>query len=218
MKTSIKKAVASLGLLFVFAAVMCIKHQGSTTTFTSKNTYSLRRSLAEASSPEQHIKKYKLPDQAQAWCEPSRFPPLNYYSCNPNDIVHQVPFMAGLTNGLKMMLLMVIGTFEKNRCLFVTENHNHLLMRDDKSQELETFIGRYFEPIGLALDDPIVKKARKEGRVQVLKWMDYWDDSRTRRTHGMLHNITSLVSVWWTVDIILGCMSLMVVLFPCIVV
>ena len=100
--------------------------------------------------------------------------------------------MAGLTNGLKMMLLMVIGTFEENRCFFVTEENNHLLIRDDKTHQLDTFIGRYFEPIGLPRDGPIVLRAEKEGRVRTTNWLDYWDNHHMRRMDGNLNNITSL--------------------------
>jgi predicted nuclease of predicted toxin-antitoxin system len=173
-------AVAT-GLLIFAGILLNVSHVSNAPT--------IRRVLSASDAP---IKKYKLTEQAQEWCEPSKFPPLDYHGCNPDDYVHKIPFMAGLTNGLKMMLLMVIGTFETNRCFFVSEEHNHLLLREDKSQELQTFIGRYFEPIGLPKDDPIVTRAEAEGRVITTKWRDYWDSSEKRRMHGNLHNITSL--------------------------
>jgi hypothetical protein len=193
------KIIAGAALLIFAGTFMLVSQNDSTGP-------ALRRSLsvvtvdggaattaaAAAEQVEQPIKKYRLPEQAQSWCEPSVFPPLNYNSCNPNDTVYQIAFMAGLTNGLKMMLLMVIAAFEENRCFFVTENHNHLLIRDDKTQELDTFIGRYFEPIGLSETDPIVKNARQEGRIQKMDWQDYWNHEEKRRTHGRLNNITSL--------------------------
>jgi len=97
-------------------------------------------------------KQYKLSDQAEYWCHPTELNPLHYESCDHDGIYYEIPFMAGLTNGFKMMLLAVITAFEENRCLYVTE-WNHLMRREDKSQELKTFIGRYFDPIGLPLKD-----------------------------------------------------------------
>eukprot|EP00548_Thalassiothrix_antarctica_P003450 CAMPEP_0194139148 /NCGR_PEP_ID=MMETSP0152-20130528/8878_1 /TAXON_ID=1049557 /ORGANISM="Thalassiothrix antarctica, Strain L6-D1" /LENGTH=401 /DNA_ID=CAMNT_0038836911 /DNA_START=163 /DNA_END=1368 /DNA_ORIENTATION=- len=141
--------------------------------------------------PQKQDREYKLADQAEYWCHPSERAPLNYNDCNHNDTYYQIPFMAGLTNGLKMMLLAVIRAFEENRCLYVTE-WNHLMMRTDKTQELKSFIGRYFEPIGLPLDNENVLEARKKGRVEVSHWMKNWDDRVKRRMHGLLHNITSL--------------------------
>jgi hypothetical protein len=38
---------------------------------------------------------------------PAMVPPLDYTQCNPNGIVNDIPFLAGLTNGLKMLLLLM---------------------------------------------------------------------------------------------------------------
>jgi hypothetical protein len=165
-----------------------VSQEASTPTLRT----SRRLQTSEQPISEQPIKKFRLPEQAQEWCEPSKFNPIDYHRCNPDDVVHRIPFMAGLTNGLKMMLLMVIGTFEENRCFFVTEENNHLLIRDDKTHQLDTFIGRYFEPIGLPRDGPIVLRAEKEGRVRTTNWLDYWDNHHMRRMDGNLNNITSL--------------------------
>jgi predicted nuclease of predicted toxin-antitoxin system len=138
-------------------------------------------------------KKYRLPKQAQTWCEPSTLPPLDYRQCDTNGVVYQIPFMAGLTNGLKMLLLTVIGAYEENKCFFVSENpQNRLLLRDDKSQQLKTFLGRYFEPIGLAKDDVIVATARRTNQIMRTNWADYWESAKRRRLHGRHHNISSL--------------------------
>lgn len=136
---------------------------------------------------------YRLPTQAQAWCQPSTLPPLDYHQCDADGIVYRIPFMAGLTNGLKMLLLTVIGAFEENKCFFVSENpQNRLLFRDDKSQQLQTFLGRYFEPIGLEKDDAIVANARRTNQIVQTNWADYWESAKRRRLHGRRHNITSL--------------------------
>jgi len=135
---------------------------------------------------------WNLPEQAAKWCRPSEMNFLPYNRCDQGGTFNSINFMAGLTNGLKMMLLQVIESFEQNRCFFITEEHNHLLLRTDKSQQLDTFMGRYFEPIGLSQDDPLVKRAKADGRVNESKWQDVWDTSLKRRVHGMYYNITSL--------------------------
>jgi hypothetical protein len=184
------KIIAAAALMIFAGTFMLVSQNDSAGPVLRRSLSALSAGAAEqVQSP---IKKYRLPEQAQSWCEPSVFPPLNYNSCNPEDTVYQIAFMAGLTNGLKMMLLMVIAAFEENKCFFVTENHNHLLIREDKTQELETFLGRYFEPIGISKTDPIVKKARQENRIQKMDWQDYWNHEEKRRTHGRLNNITSL--------------------------
>eukprot|EP00547_Thalassionema_nitzschioides_P007351 CAMPEP_0194210584 /NCGR_PEP_ID=MMETSP0156-20130528/8765_1 /TAXON_ID=33649 /ORGANISM="Thalassionema nitzschioides, Strain L26-B" /LENGTH=344 /DNA_ID=CAMNT_0038937947 /DNA_START=146 /DNA_END=1180 /DNA_ORIENTATION=+ len=137
-------------------------------------------------------KSYELPPEALRWCRPSEQNPLNYRSCDKNGKFNKIPFMAGLTNGLKMLLLMVIESYERNECFFVSEEHNHLLIREDKSQQLSTFIGRYFEHIGLSKHDSWVKLAVEEDRVQDMQWEEVWNKMEKRRIHGDLHNITSL--------------------------
>lgn len=148
-----------------------------------------RRRLVEEFN---EIMNYELPDAAMKWCRPSEQNALNYHSCNEHGKFNVIPFMAGLTNGLKMMLLMVIESYERNECFYITEKNNHLLLREDKSQELSTFIGRYFEPIGLPEDDPWVQKAKDEGRVQAMTWEEVWNTDQKRRIHGIKHNITAL--------------------------
>ena len=205
-----KKIIAAAGLL-VFAGTLLVASKGPPTPVLrgrglsdtvesaiatanlTEQALVLRRGLSAAVTVETSIKKYKLTEQAQAWCEPSKFPPLDYHKCNADDVVYMIPFMAGLTNGLKMMLLTVIGILEENKCFFVSENpKNKLLFRDDKSHQLGTFLGRYFEPIGLSKDDPIVANARQKKQIQRTDWKHYWDSAKRRRVHGRLHNITSL--------------------------
>eukprot|EP00547_Thalassionema_nitzschioides_P007483 CAMPEP_0194202882 /NCGR_PEP_ID=MMETSP0156-20130528/2799_1 /TAXON_ID=33649 /ORGANISM="Thalassionema nitzschioides, Strain L26-B" /LENGTH=397 /DNA_ID=CAMNT_0038928499 /DNA_START=68 /DNA_END=1261 /DNA_ORIENTATION=+ len=148
--------------------------------------------LSGGSANTDEIKDYKLPAAALKWCQLSGQNPLHYRSCDENGTFNRIPFGAGLTNGLKMLLLMVIESYERNQCFFVTEANNPMLIREDKTQELSTFIGRYFEPIGLPEDDRWVQKALKENRVQDMTWQEVWNDMEKRRTHGNLHNITAL--------------------------
>jgi len=141
---------------------------------------------------QQYRTSWNLPEQAAKWCRPTEMNPLPYTNCDHEGTFNSIQFLAGLTNGLKMMLLSVIESFQQNRCFFVLEENNHLLIRDDKSQALDTFLGRYFEPIGLSQDDPLVKRAKADGRVESLKWQQVWDDGKKRRINGLYHNITSL--------------------------
>ena len=92
-----------------------------------------------------------------------------------------------------MTLMAVIGAFEENKCFFVEEAwDNPLLHRNDASQQLQSFVGRYFEPIGLPKNDPIVVNARSEGRIQVINWRDFWGTPDKRALHERIRNITSL--------------------------
>mmetsp|Transcript_39447 Transcript_39447/g.55543 ORF Transcript_39447/g.55543 Transcript_39447/m.55543 type:complete len:289 (+) Transcript_39447:365-1231(+) len=93
---------------------------------------------------------------------------------------------------LQMMLLDAIKSYEDNQCFFISEDRNHLIVRDDKSQEIPSFINRYFEPIGLNKTDPIVMKAEKEGRLGELTWKDGWESIDTRRTEGTINSIPAL--------------------------
>jgi len=151
---------------------------------------SLRRKLLAVSSDEP--KTYELPPLAMKWCKPSEQNPLNYRSCDKNGKFNKIPFMAGLTNGLKMLLLMVMESYERGECFFVSEENNHLLKREDKSQELSTFIGRYFEPIGLSKHDSWVQLAIQENRVQDMDWQQVWMKVEDRRLHGELNTIKRL--------------------------
>lgn len=180
------QAIMASALLMVFIFVAA----NFRTMPEESESASLRRKLLAVSIDEP--KDYALPPLALKWCGPSEQNRLNYRSCNKNGKFNKIPFMAGLTNGLKMLLLMVIESYERNECFFVSEENNHLLLREDKSQELSTFIGRYFEPIGLPQNDSWVELAISEDRVQDMSWEEVWIKMDKRRLHGELHNITSL--------------------------
>mmetsp|Transcript_10411 Transcript_10411/g.11904 ORF Transcript_10411/g.11904 Transcript_10411/m.11904 type:complete len:468 (-) Transcript_10411:423-1826(-) len=142
---------------------------------------------------QDQLREYQLTQQAEKWCKPSSFTLLPYEDCNHNGMFNEIKFMAGLTNGLKMMLLAVISSFEMNRCFYVTETFNHLMMRENKTQELPTFIGRYFEPIGLDANHPSVLRAQKDGRIHKVTWQENWNNMKKRRVHGVYkHTIHSL--------------------------
>lgn len=182
------KNIATATMMLLIAAVgLLASHQSITPAIV------MRRSLLSAEPPlPLPVKKYRLPEQAQSWCEPSVHPPLNYQNCNHIGTFNQIPFIGGMTNGLKMILLTALSSFEKNRCFFITEDRNPLLDRDDKSQQVKSLLARYFEPIGLSEDDPLVQRAKDEGRVYKTFWRDFFVPVKKRRLHGMRHNITSL--------------------------
>ena len=126
---------------------------------------------------------FNLTDWAHLWCMAPYEPPLDFEQCDSeNGVVHEIPLHGGLTNALKFVLLGAIYSLEENRCFFVNETNAHLHKRVDKSQEFDSFLNRYFEPIGLPASSPIVKKAQEESRIKTLHVLDdlYRDKHRRR--------------------------------------
>jgi hypothetical protein len=129
---------------------------------------------AHASSENDPNMPYRLPKSAETWCLPIRELPLDYTQCNPLTYVNEIPFLAGLTNGLKFLLLGVISSFEENRCFYVDESHNLLIYRDDPANEVDSLLLRYFEPIGLLKNHSIINQARIDKRFIRQKWQHVW--------------------------------------------
>ena len=143
--------------------------------------------------------EYDLPLSATRWCKESSLPALNYHDCDGSGIVYEINFQSGF----KMILLSVIKAFEDNRCFYIT--HQNLLQEDQSDassvahQNNISALDRYTEPIGLSESDPIVIKAKSEGRVKVLDWLvDVWEIAQNRRSHKSLHNISSLE--YWNLE------------------
>ena len=87
------------------------------------------------------------------------------------------------------MLLSVIRAYEENRCFYV-EEHSDLISRDKSAKQFDSFVERYFDPIGLPSDDPIIVQAKDEGRLATLEWKDVW--FQHRKQHGNQHTIDNL--------------------------
>jgi hypothetical protein len=148
---------------------------------------------------EQHLRRrlqgmpYNLPASATEWCSPPVLPPLPYEDCTKKGTMNSVPLYGGLTNSLKIVLLGAILSFEEGKCFFVDESNSELINRGDKSQNLDSFINRYFEPIGVPANDPMVVRMKKNNKVDVKDWTQVWADyDHNRRTYGLLSTIKSL--------------------------
>lgn len=149
--------------------------------------------------PQQHLRRglqgmsYDLPASASEWCSPPLLPPLPYEDCQKKGTINSVPLYGGLTNSLKIVLLGAILSFEEGKCFFVDESNSELLNRGDASQTLDSFINRYFEPIGVPADGQLVKRMKKNAKVDVKDWTQVWADyDHNRRTYGLLSTIKSL--------------------------
>lgn len=106
-------------------------------------------------------------------------------------MVNSVPLYGGLTNSLKMVLLGTILSFEEDRCFFVDESESELNHRGD-GQDLGSFIDRYFEPIGLPANSPVVQQAKSNNKIALRDWKVVWEEVRNRRMYGSTTNIESL--------------------------
>lgn len=165
---------------------------------TTAGDYDLRRRLNGINDNQQAIPlPYNLPSSARDWCLPPSVPPLDYTQCNPNGIVNEIPFLAGLTNGLKMLLLGVISSFEDNRCFTIDESRNELINRDSSENTLDSLLLRYFEPMGLPRNHSIVVQAQNGGgqRLQRQKWNKVWGSVASlqkRRVYKRMSTIFNL--------------------------
>jgi hypothetical protein len=135
---------------------------------------------------------YALPPYAAEWCLKPNLQPLPYTFCNHSDMINELPLIGGLTNALKMVLLGTILSFEENRCFFIDESKSHLHLRANSSNIPESFIDKYFEPIGLSARDAIVAKARAENRIQRRDWEELWTTTHNRRARHQTFDIPSL--------------------------
>jgi len=135
---------------------------------------------------------YELPASAAEWCSPPVLPPLPYDECTKKETLNSIPLYGGLTNSLKIVLLGAILSFEEGICFFVDESNSELLNRGDQSQSLDSFINRYFEPIGVQ-DKELIARMKKNQKVEVKDWSQVWADyDHNRRTYGFLSDIKSL--------------------------
>jgi hypothetical protein len=135
---------------------------------------------------------FALPPYAAEWCLKPKLQPLPYIFCNHTDVINQLPLFGGLTNALKMVLLGTILSFEENRCFYIDESKSHLHNRRNLSDVPDSFIDKYFEPIGLPANDELVLAAKKEKRIQVRGWEELWKETHNRRARHQTFDIPSL--------------------------
>mmetsp|Transcript_5634 Transcript_5634/g.8166 ORF Transcript_5634/g.8166 Transcript_5634/m.8166 type:complete len:398 (+) Transcript_5634:21-1214(+) len=106
------------------------------------------------------------------------YPLPNYNACEANSTLNVIPFVGGMTNALKFILLGALMSFQENRCFIVDEERSPL-NPDDHSEQ--SFLNHYFEQIGLPHNDPFVVQAMAEGRVHTRYYQEYWDNLILRR-------------------------------------
>jgi len=136
-------------------------------------------------SPEVPDRTYNVGDNY--WCKPAQVPPIDYNSCDRRHVMNAIPLRAGLTNGLKFMVLSVIWSLERdNTCYFIDETHSIF------PKHLGPFYENYFEPIGLPVDSEDVQKATRLRHVAELPWEKVWNKAEDRRMQDTIHNIQTL--------------------------
>lgn len=171
-------------------AVQLVETQAAINTQTSETNEP--RMYPTDDHPNGPEMPYALPPYAAEWCLKPNLQPLPYTFCNHSDMINELPLIGGLTNALKMVLLGTILSFEENRCFFIDESKSHLHLRGNSSNIPESFIDKYFEPIGLSARDAIVAKARAENRIQRRDWEELWTTTHNRRARHQTFDIPSL--------------------------
>eukprot|EP00547_Thalassionema_nitzschioides_P007007 CAMPEP_0194205994 /NCGR_PEP_ID=MMETSP0156-20130528/5133_1 /TAXON_ID=33649 /ORGANISM="Thalassionema nitzschioides, Strain L26-B" /LENGTH=491 /DNA_ID=CAMNT_0038932409 /DNA_START=68 /DNA_END=1540 /DNA_ORIENTATION=- len=146
----------------------------------------VQETLAAPAAEGASLMPFNLPKSAEDWCAPPTLPPLPYDHCKDKQdiikVVDSLPMLGGLTNSLKVLLLGAILSFEQGKCFFVDETTSALPLRKDPANTFPTtFLDRYFERIGLPLNDPIVAEARKSGNIKAVDWEEPWDWEHNRR-------------------------------------
>ena len=96
---------------------------------------------------------------SEAWCDPPQLHPFNFEYCNTELPVNIIPMIGGLTNALKIIVLGAMKSMEDGRCFTIDETTGHLFRRENPDHQMKSFLQRYFEPMGLPYNHPIVKKA-----------------------------------------------------------
>lgn len=141
--------------------------------------------LFDTYSPEATGKIFDVGNNS--WCEPPRLPPIDYESCDIGKAINRVPLRAGLTNGLKFILLSVILSLQQgNSCLYIDETDSIF------PKESGPFLENYFERIGLSATSNVVVRSSKRHRDKLMKWESVWFKLENRRTQTTIHDIDAL--------------------------
>jgi hypothetical protein len=135
---------------------------------------------------------FALPERAADWCMSPGLPPLDFKACDPKLPVNRLPLIGGLTNALKMVLLGAIISYEEGRCFFIDGSDSALVIEATPSTPKLSVLQRYFEPMGLDPEDPIVKQAIAENRVETKDWTKVWAPLDQRRIFDSKHFIEYL--------------------------
>ena len=136
---------------------------------------------------------YNLPDWAETWCTPPKIPSLPFERCNKEGTVNSIRVFGGLTNALKFILLGSIYSFERDECFFIDESTARMRKRKDTSEQFDSLLQRYFEPMGLSANSADVQRAKQQDRVHVLHAVnDLFRSRHTRRAHGDTTELSTL--------------------------
>lgn len=147
---------------------------------------------------------YNLPPYASEWCmDPiidaeSSIDYYNFSSCSKEDddgILNVIPTIGGLTNALKFILLGAIQSIQDNQCFMIDEENWPLRARHDPSQQIPSFLNRYFEPMGLSRNDTWVQDRIAKGLTQKIAWKSSWTDLNKRRSYRSKHSVADLHDV-----------------------
>jgi len=141
--------------------------------------------LKELYKPEVTEKSYNVGDNY--WCKPPQLPPIDYESCDTRKLVNEVPLRAGLTNGLKFIILSVIMSLQQgNTCIYIDETDSVF------PKQFGPFLENYVERIGLPATSETIKRARRTNRKKFMKWESVWIKMENRRTQNTIHDIEAL--------------------------
>jgi len=117
--------------------------------------------------------------------------PVDYQKCDPEELINVIPLFGGMCNALKFVILGAVQSAEENRCFVVDESHSPLNYQN-KEGEREGFINKFFEPIGLDMEDEKVKLAKATNRTVIREWDQFWVDLGRRRVFGRKYTIPNL--------------------------
>lgn len=138
---------------------------------------------------------YSLPAAAVEWCVEPTEPTWDYRNCSDETIVNVLPLQGGLSNSLKMIILGALASFEEGRCFTIEERGSPLIERIQHNETPTPFLERYFEPMGLTRQDPLVEAAMDAGDIEIKDWRKVWNDRpayRNRRRRDMNYTMESL--------------------------
>ena len=137
-----------------------------TSSSTSSSTASLP--TLQTTPIEKPTGLFRLPETARHWCSVPNTPPLDFTDCDRDGTINAIPMFGGLTNSLKFALLGTLYSMERGECFFLDETNSDLHNRRDKTEQFDSFLQHFFEPMGLSANSAIVEKARVENRIKYL--------------------------------------------------
>ena len=99
------------------------------------------------------------------WCLPPVEEPLPFDKCRHSDTIFRIGVHGGLTNAIHFILKGAIWAFEEEMCLFVDKiepQGSKMAERETPEGNINPFLSRYFELIGLPVDSDLVQKAKNQ--------------------------------------------------------